>query len=201
MEDNENSTENLTYSRNGRKSRYILYLVGPLILGLYLTGVSAITLLWMVFSLDPIVLSPIELWIEGQNSTIVIIGTISIISIISISSLPSIIATGYVNRFLVHVLTKKKLPRNRKWLILQGLIVYVISMLLFMYFTEYLVSLRSTLTPWSETFPGSTGDFYVEMIISSLRWVFRFPVGLAGYLVAAKLPIFHDKPVVSAETL
>ena len=167
------------------------YLKGSFLMGLILFIIVFFTL-WMILSLDYLVLIPIELLVQGQSAVIILLGYTLIVTILAISSIPSIIVIGYVNRSIVGRDTKVTLPRNHKWLVLQGLIIYVVTMMLFIPYFEFLASVQSSLRPWSETFPGTMGDGFIVLILAALLNAFSLTLGLFGYLIAFKLPLFRN---------
>jgi len=190
-----NSIKDLTEKKDGtganRVSRLKDYFIGSILIGLFVFIIVFVTS-WVLLSLGDLVLIPIELQIQGQNAVIMLLGYIIIVTLLAIISIPSIVVIGFINRSVVGNHSKGSIPRNRKWLILQGLILYVVTMLWFIPYLEFLVSLQTSLIPWSETFPGTMGDGFVVIIISVLRYAFIIPTGLFGYLVAFKLPLFRN---------
>lgn len=87
---------------------------------------------------------------------------------------------------------EKSLPKNRKWTLSQGFVVFTLGVITISSLISLELWLESSLEPWSMQFSGSSGDFFVGMITEPISFIGFMFVGFIGYLVACKLSFFQD---------
>lgn len=145
-------------------------------LGLALTlAMSVLFLGFIVLYLN--VLIPIGHWPEGPSIPWVILLVLSLLVVSYV--------IGIINRFGVERISKTNLPRNRKWIFLHGFIVTLIGWILI----YNLLGFFQMIEP-----PESYWIGLVSLMISNgIQWSCLLLVGLVGYLVAVKLPVFRNK--------
>jgi hypothetical protein len=131
---------------------------------------------------------PIEEWAGSYNLIVQIIVGIPLflIFILVLSIIFYII--GFINRFGVERISKMKQPRNRKWIVLTGLIVYVIGLILIQTIFGFTMNVEHPESYWLGL--GSIA------VTNAIEWLCFFLVGSIGYFVAIKLSVFRNKTQV-----
>ena len=148
-------------------------------------GLTILVLSLGFIGLGLFVLIPIEQWAEGYDIIIQIFVELPMILIL-ILVLPTIFyIVGTINRFGVQLVSKKRLPRNRKWTVLSGLIVYTLGWILISQIFGFTMNIEHPESYWLGI--GSLA------ITNAIEWLCLLVVGAIGYLVAIKLPLFQDK--------
>jgi hypothetical protein len=127
---------------------------------------------------------PIEQWVEGYSIVFQIAVEIPLFVIFILLFPISFYIVGYINRFGVERISKTKQPNNRKWTILSGFIVYSIGWILI-----YNILGTTMMVEQPESYWIGILSF---ALINSIEWFCLFLVGVVGYIVALKLPIFRN---------
>ncbi|MFW9844955.1 MAG: hypothetical protein ACFFEV_10295 [Candidatus Thorarchaeota archaeon] len=112
--------------------------------------------------------------------------------IIFLIILVSTFVVGFVNKGVAESIWEISLPNNRKWLITQGFLVYILGAIIQICVFSVKIWVESSLESWSDQLPGSLGDFLVGMITEPLSLVGILLTGIIGYLIAIKIPMFKD---------
>ena len=131
-------------------------------------------------------LIPIEHWAEGFDIVILILVEIPLVSVFVLYCLIGSYIIGCINRFGVERISKIDLPHNRKWIILHGFIVTLTGLILVSIFFGFTMMIEPPESYWI--------GLASYTIIHAIEWFCFVLVGLVGYLVAVKLPVFRDKP-------
>lgn len=152
-------------------------------LGLVLGIIILLLFLGFLF-LGLFVMIPIEHWSENYSIMIQILVEIPLVIVFILIFPVSFYIIGVINRFRVEQISKARQPNNRRWTLLSGFIVYVIGMLLINGIIGFTMQIEHPESYWIGIVSHAVTDL--------IGWFCFFLVGIAGYLVAIKPPLFRD---------
>ena len=149
-------------------------------------AITIVVLLLGFLVLGNYALIPIENWAEGFDIVILIVVEIPLIMIFVLYWLIGSYIVGNINRYGVSRISKTDLPNNRKWIILHGFIVTLVGYILVYIFFGFTMTIET---------PESYWVGILSLAISNgIEGICLILMGLVGYLVATKLPVFRDSP-------